>query len=648
MLGRDELALTYETTWQVRAVDPYTPPAEGREAASFGKLWFSSFHRRVRGLGSAVGLTAFRGDGRRVSFRSTGTSKYASDTETSDRLRLASVGYHYIDALRRTIETYQTSTGALQRLDYAAGGGLTFTQSTEDTPAEIAPGPGYVIEVRDAFGRNVRFEYQTVNAAARVSTIVDPAGQRVHARYDDTGNLAAIDWPDGSSRSFLYERIDLPWALTGVVDESSKRYSWFEYDTDGRAIATRKAGEVDSYSVRYATPPSLVVADTYLASFKRYKREYSWRAPSGVVLTTPSGDRHLETELVAGTPRITRRSQPAGAGCEASTSEARYDVQGNVVSRDDFNGTRACYGHDLSRNLETVRVEGLSNTAACGTYTAPAAALPSEARKVSTQWHPDWSLPTRVAGPRRVVTTVYNGQPDPFASSASASCAPADAKLPDGKPIAVVCKRVEQATTDTDGSKGFSATLPTGVAAQQWSYTYNQYGQVLTEDGPRTDVADVTRYDYYLDTTADWTKGDLKQVTNPAGQVTRFTKYNPHGHALQHIDANGVVTSYTYDLRQRLKTMTVGTELTQYDYHPTGLLQRVTQPNTSYIEYLYDDAHRLTGLKDGLGNSVTYTLDNAGNRTKEEIKDPNGVLMRNMTRAYDALGRLKTATGTLQ
>ncbi|MCW7542163.1 RHS repeat protein, partial [Aquabacterium sp. A7-Y] len=65
-------------------------------------------------------------------------------------------------------------------------------------------------------------------------------------------------------------------------------------------------------------------------------------------------------------------------------------------------------------------------------------------------------------------------------------------------------------------------------------------------------------------------------------------------------------------------------------------------------EYSYDDAHRLTGLKDGLGNSVTYTLDNAGNRTKEEIKDPAGVLMRNMTRAYDALGRLKTVTGGLQ
>jgi hypothetical protein len=38
-----------------------------------------------------------------------------------------------------------------------------------------------------------------------------------------------------------------------------------------------------------------------------------------------------------------------------------------------------------------------------------------------------------------------------------ASCAPADALLPDGKPIAVLCKRVEQSTTDASGAAGLSA-----------------------------------------------------------------------------------------------------------------------------------------------------------------------------------------------
>ena len=33
--------------------------------------------------------------------------------------------------------------------------------------------------------------------------------------------------------------------------------------------------------------------------------------------------------------------------------------------------------------------------------------------------------------------------------------------------------------------------------SRTWTYTYNSFGQVLTEDGPRTDVSDVTTYTYY-------------------------------------------------------------------------------------------------------------------------------------------------------
>ena len=84
---------------------------------------------------------------------------------------------------------------------------------------------------------------------------------------------------------------------------------------------------------------------------------------------------------------------------------------------------------------------------------------PRGSRKTSTQWHPDWRLASKVAEPGQDHHQVYNGQPDPFNANAIASCAPASALLPDGKPIAVLCKTVEQATTDADGALGFSATL---------------------------------------------------------------------------------------------------------------------------------------------------------------------------------------------
>jgi YD repeat-containing protein len=142
--------------------------------------------------------------------------------------------------------------------------------------------------------------------------------------------------------------------------------------------------------------------------------------------------------------------------------------------------------------------------------------------------------------------------------------------------------------------------------------------------------------------------GDLSQITNAAGQVTQFTKYDKHGQLLHSVDPNGVVTDNTYDLRQRLTSSTVGGRQTVYTYDAAGQLTQLSLPDTTAITYTYDAAHRLTKVTDQAGNSVTYTLDNAGNRTQDQTKDPSGNLARLVTRAFDALGRVQQVTGAAQ
>jgi YD repeat-containing protein len=83
--------------------------------------------------------------------------------------------------------------------------------------------------------------------------------------------------------------------------------------------------------------------------------------------------------------------------------------------------------------------------------------------------------------------------------------------------------------------------------------------------------------------------------------------------------------------------------------HPTGLLQKVTMPDGSYLSYSYDAAHRLTEVDDALGDRLVYTLDAAGNRQKDDRHDPSGALMRTHTQLYNALGQLwqdLTSAGT--
>lgn len=166
-------------------------------------------------------------------------------------------------------------------------------------------------------------------------------------------------------------------------------------------------------------------------------------------------------------------------------------------------------------------------------------------------------------------------------------------------------------------------------------------------------MADITVNIYYPDTAftgADpsaigHTRGDLQQTTSPAGHVTRYTLYDKLGNLLEMMDANGVVTRHTYDPRQRLTSTTVAGQTSVFDYWPTGLLKRVTQPDQSWVHRDYDDAHRLIRISDNLGNSVTYTLDNMGNRTTEDVRDPGNALRRQLTRSIDALGRVQQVTG---
>lgn len=495
--------------------------------------------------------------------------------------------------------------------------------------------------VSDTAGRTIQLVH---DSHGRLQTVVDPAGQTISYGYrapprigveqpDDElsfTNLASVTYPDATTRRFGTPGWQLGggaanWLATrigSIVDELGETYEQITYNSSGLAISSELAGGVSRYSGSIIDPLGT-------------HRAYSFNS-SGVATNT-----------------ISTISQPAGAGSNGGAKSFTHDANGNVASLDDFNAKRACYGHDMARNLEVVRVEGLAGAQVCSSVTAANVALPSGSRKISTQWHPDWRMRIKVAEPGRITTYVYNGQPDPFNSNAIAGCAPAAAMLPDGKPITVLCRQVEQATTDASGAAGFNATLDTAVANRDQKWTYNQFGQVLTHDGPRTDVNDVSSYDYYADTSftgtgaeaAGHTVGDLQSVTNAAGKVTQYTKYDRHGQLLESIDPNGVVTTYAYDLRQRLLSTTVGGRTTSIAYDLAGQIKRVTKPDGSWIGFDYDPAHRQTAAYDNLGNRIEYLLDNAGNRIGQDVKDSSGSLRRQLARSIDALGRVQQTTG---
>lgn len=508
---------------------------------------------------------------------------------------------------------------------------------------------GLIKRISASSGRSVQFFYEF----NRVAKIQDSNGFLTKFSYDDQGRLQVITWPDGTSKQFTYDS-RFTAALTGVINESGQQYATFSYDAQGRAIQTSLAGGADRYSVSYSQSPALNLSDK-LDSQGNLVRSFGISTPSNTQIMLPNGSTSImEVVNINGSNYPSSKTQPAGSGCAASSSKLSYDDRANVTQKDDYNGNRSCYAYDASRNMVVSQVEGLNNSAICSTLTAANASLPAGSRKTSTQWHPDWFLKTKEASPGLIVTSVYNGQPDPTNGNAVANCMPTDTpKLPDGKVPVVLCKQVEQATLDANGSQGFSASLDSTVPARisQWSYDKN--GKVIKATDPK---GQITSYEYYTDTTFNGTDpnmvghtiGDLKKVIPPKAALTeQYLSYDKAGRLLQKQDANGVLTTYTYTPRGQLKTETTADRTTTYEYYPTGLLQRVRLPGgQNIINYAYDAAQRLVGVSDQFDNKIIYTLDNAGKVTEEKVSDPSGVLQRQVKRSYDALNRVQNITGS--
>jgi len=495
-----------------------------------------------------------------------------------------------------------------------AADGRSVSYAFVDGPAA---GAKVLSTVTEWTGRQLVFSH---DASRRVSSMRTPDGRYFSYAYDGTtsncspagacSNLTSVTYPDNTARKFHYNEsqftanTNVPRLLTGISDETGARFATFSYDMYSRAVGTQYAGGANAYAMTSNTGWARVTD------------------PLGSLLTmsftsTPTGQR------------MTYLSQPAGAGCGPASSSITYDANANVTSRTDFNGLKTCYANDLTRNLETKRVEGVAAGADCTTsQNSP----PAGARLISTQWHPDWRFETRIAEPNKITTIVYNGQ--------GASCAPSTV-LVDGKPPAVVCSRSEQATTDATGALGFAAGL-TGTP-RTWSYTYTTYGRVLAATDPNGKITTTT---YYPDDDPDMgRRGNVATVTNAANHLTRFAAYNLHGQPTQIVDPNGLVTDLTYDLRLRLTTRKAGNELTTFTYDPRGLLTNVTLPEGARVTYTYDAAHRLVAIADQQGNRIDYTLDAMGNRITEKASDNSGALVRNIQRTIDALNRVHQITG---
>jgi len=412
--------------------------------------------------------------------------------------------------------------------------------------------------------------------------ISGPFGHNIAIEYDVNKRVGSIRLPGNQTISFDYS------PSTGSLIRVTYPSGQFrQYHYEDAAFPNALTGITDESGERFATfgydELGRAVLTEHAGGVDRYTLAYT---QANTVVTDPLGT--TMTYTFASYPAMSRRvSSFARGGAVRAASFAAWaqDNQRRPLSINDERGMVTAYARTAYHTT--------SITEATGTL---------RARTRSFQYlNTDADLPTQIDEPGKRSTFTYDANGN------------------------VLTK------TETDTTLNVSRT---------WTYTYNTFGQVLTADGPRTDVNDITTYTYYS-CNSGYQCGQVQTITNALGQITSYNTYNAHGQPLTITDPNGLVTTLTYDLRQRLTSRTVGAEVTSFEYWPTGLLKKATLPDSTYIDYAYDPAHRLIGISDSEGNRISYTLDAMGNRTREDVYDSSNALTNTRSRIFNTLNRLQ-------
>jgi RHS repeat-associated protein len=520
-----------------------------------------------------------------------------------DNAQGIATGYTVLIAASHHFETYDAA-GALQSITDETGIGIALAYSNILTAPAIAPKPGLLLTVTDPTGRQLALTY---DSSARVHQVTLPdSGTLVYA-YDAVGNLASVQYPGSKTRQYTYNEstltggASLPNAMTGIVDEVGVRYENTTFDGTGRATSSSFAGNVGNTHITYNADSTSTV-------------QYPLGITSKMTFST-----------IQGLVKVASADQACSPQCGQPWKTRLYDANGYPSSYTDFNGHITTKTFDAT-GLLTQNVEGSGTT---------------DRRTTNITWDTALRNPltqtTKDAQGNIVLKEAwtYNALGEAVARCEMDPAIPAAASY--------VCAA--------------AGVAPQGV--RRWTYSYCTavdttscpiVGLLLSVDGPRTDVTDVTTYSYYMADSATARHGDLKTVTDALGHVTTYLSYDGAGRVAVVKDANGVFTNFAYTPRGWLASRTIRTtsdnspsstdSTTLITYKDFGSVASVTDPEGVVTSLTYDGAHRLTDVTDNQGAHVHYTLDAAGNKIKEETFDATSTVRRSLSRNFNTLGRL--------
>ncbi|KPG79508.1 type IV secretion protein Rhs [Stenotrophomonas maltophilia] len=574
-----EIAQDFDLGWI--ALTRFYHSGISTSSGGFGYGWTHSLgaHLALDGVDS-VGIIESTGFQR--AFKKIGQA-YEADDDSGDRL-VQNGNWTLYSA--DSISTFGAD-GRLAAKRFADGTSLTYIYDDSDRLAAVT----------HSSGRTLEFVYQSNDYEALISSVLVEGIPLATYTYTPQNQVATVTYAGGGVRTYHYENQAFPQHLTGITAEDGRRYSTFTYDSIGRVISSQHAGGADGVTLAYS--------------------------PNGGAVVTDALGRQTDYTLTPGGDSAPSRKVTGLTDSQGTVSRTYYDQSVDFRRRlDTYTDRRGIQTkHTYAQGSDPLSGRAVSIHTVTEAVGLPEQRVVTTARDVET----NAVLTTRIGS--RETRTAFNSRRQPTANTVTDTAS--------GQ------TRITNYTYCEAADVAAAGSCPVE-------------GLLKSVDGPRTDVADAVTYAYYSADDAGcatggactYRKGDLRSVTNALGQTVETLAYDAFRRPLSVKDANGVVTDYTYHARGWPTSVTVRgattveNRVTQISYWPTGQVQQITEPDGSSVSYVYDAALRLTDIEDNAGNTIHYTLDNAGNRLKEDTLDAGGTLRRTLARTFNTLGQL--------
>lgn len=435
-----------------------------------------------------------------------------------------------------------------------------------------------LIRVSDAQQRGLRIDYYSNGRVSRVQSV---AGAAWRYAYDEAGNLAQVMSADGSVRRYEYQDTHHSHHLTGI---SSGTLQPGDYGNGNRfeRVATW-AYDAQGRAILSSHPDdagkvTLAYAEGYTDvtdAFGQVSRYVTARR-DGVALV--------------------REVRGPGCGsCGQGDASYQYNHQFQLTEVVARNATLR-YRYDDHQRL--IRVER---------------SIPNSTDEwlVRYRYDGDATQPARIERP--------SVKPD-------AVRAIEVAYRPDGRPL-LVRESGYTPTTDAQFQPVERAT----------KYDYDAAGNLISIEGPRADVSDVTHFAYDPQGRLSRIRqGDLEQRISAYDQAGRPARIERTGRSAVRLE---------YDLVGRITQITelraAGERSVRYRYDHHGRLQEIEQPGRTR-RITYDTAgrpNRLTVSDSGIATALMYAPD--GNISHAATLLRGGEMVRALHFTYDAQRRLK-------